>query len=130
MWCNQFKFLVFGNIKRVFRRFALFKLIFFFYKIKKDFNKNQYFMCQILTSECWTTHSPASIWTEGRFDMWVTPKQTGLVFAYLNIKTFSCTGWSVSVLSRLHSHKYKCTFCWMKHHWTWLLSDIVAWDSF
>ena len=34
-------------------------------------------------------------------------------------------------LSRLHSRrKYKCAFCWMKDHWTWLLSDIVAWDSF
>ena len=29
----------------------LFKLVFFL-KIKKDFNLNQYFMCQILTSEC------------------------------------------------------------------------------
>ena len=32
-----------------------------------------------------------------------------------------------SVLSRLHGHKHKCAFCWMKDHWSWLLSDIVAW---
>ena len=35
-----------------------------------------------------------------------------------------------SVLSGLHGHKHKCAFCWMKDHRTWLLSDIVAWDSF
>ena len=35
-----------------------------------------------------------------------------------------------SVLSRLHGCKYKCAFCLMKYHWMWLLSDIVAWDSF
>ena len=33
-------------------------------------------------------------------------------------------------LSRLHSRKHKCASCWMKDHWTLLLSDIVAWDSF
>ena len=32
-------------------RLSLFKLIFFL-KIKKDFNKNRCFRCQILTSEC------------------------------------------------------------------------------
>ena len=39
--------------------------------------------------------------------------------------------WMVcSVLSRLHGRKHKCAFCLMKDHWMWLLSDIVAWDSF
>ena len=67
--------------------------------------------------------------TVGRFDMWVIPKtKTGLFFHV--IKTFSCTGWSIQSLSRLHGHKHKCALCSMKHHWTWLLSDIVAWDSF
>ena len=36
----------------------------------------------------------------------------------------------LSVSSRLHGRKHKCTFCWMKDHWMWPLSDIVAWDSF
>ena len=37
-WCNQFKFLVFGNIKTVFRRFAFIQATeYFFLKIKKDF---------------------------------------------------------------------------------------------
>ena len=39
-----------------------------------------------------------------------------------------------SVLFRLDFRKHEWTFCWMKtslkHHWTLLLSDIVAWDSF
>ena len=46
--CNQSKFLVFGNIKRVFRRFAFIQANIFFLKIKKDFNKNQYFMSPLL----------------------------------------------------------------------------------
>ena len=49
--CNRFKFLVFGNIKRVSRRFFFIQLIFFL-KMKKGFNKNRCFMCQILKSEC------------------------------------------------------------------------------
>ena len=32
--------------------------------------------------------------------------------------------------SRLNGWKHKCTFCWMKDHWTWLISDIDAWDFF
>ena len=34
-----------------------------------------------------------------------------------------------SVLFRLLGRTYICAFCWMKHHWMWLVSDIVAWDS-
>ena len=48
--CNQFKFFVFGNIKKVFRKFAFIQANIFILKIKKDFNKNRYFMSQILTS--------------------------------------------------------------------------------
>ena len=48
---NHFKFLVFGNIKKVFKRFA-FQANFFFLKMKKDFNKIRYFKCQILMPEC------------------------------------------------------------------------------
>ena len=53
----------------------LFKLIFF--KIKKYFNKNWYFMCENLTPESYT-HPPTCIdfmQTMGIFNMWVTPNQ-------------------------------------------------------
>ena len=48
MSCKQFKF--FGNFKWVFR-FDFIGANTFFLKIKKQFNKNHYFICQILTSE-------------------------------------------------------------------------------
>ena len=73
------------------------------------------------------THPLASIWCK----LWEVSicewplKQTGLV----NIKTFSCSYGLSSVLSRLHDCKHKWDFCWIKNHWTWLYSDIVAWDS-
>ena len=35
-----------------------------------------------------------------------------------------------NILSRLNGRKHKCAFYWIKYHWTWLLSDTVAWDSF
>ena len=35
-----------------------------------------------------------------------------------------------SVLSWLHGWKHKCAFCWMKDHWTRLLSDLVALNLF
>ena len=62
------------------------------------------------------THPLASIWhklgEDSICDEWPL-KQTDL-------KTYSCTGWS----------KHKCTFWWMKDHWTWLLPDIISWDYF
>ena len=68
-------------------------------------------MCQILTPEC------------------QTPKTNRPSFCLI-LKLSHALDGLFSVLSRLHDHKHKCTFCWMKDHWTWLLSDIVAWDSF
>ena len=47
--------------KRVFRRFAFIQANIFFLKIKKDFNKNRYFMSQILTSNVRLTRPLASI---------------------------------------------------------------------
>ena len=61
--------------------------------------------------------------------MWVTPKTNRPSFCIILKLSHSLDG-LFSVLSRLHGCKHKCTSCWMKHHWTWLLSDIVAWDSF
>ena len=87
-------------------------------------------MCQILTPEC-QTHPTIHInlmQTVGRFNMWVTP--TNRPSFCLISKLHHALDGLFSVLSRLHGHKHKSTFCWMKDHWTWLLSDIVAWDSF
>ena len=67
--------------------------------------------------------------TVGRFDMWVTPKTNRPSFCLI-LKLSHALDGLFSVLSGLHGHKHKRTFCWMKDHWTWLLSDIVAWDSF
>ena len=80
--CNQFKFLVFDNIKKVFRRFTFTQANNFL--LKKDFNKNWYFMSQILKSNARPTHPFASIWQKLWKDLiceWPL-KQTGhLVFA-------------------------------------------------
>ena len=62
-------------------------------------------------------------------DMWVTPKTNRSSFCLI-LKLFHALNGLFSVLSRLHGRKHKCAFCWMKDHWMWLLSDIVAWDSF
>ena len=67
--------------------------------------------------------------TVGRFDMWVTPKTNRPSFCLI-LKLSHALDGLFSVLSRLHGRKHKCAFCWMKDHWMWLLSDIVAWDSF
>ena len=72
------------------------------------------------------THSLASIW---RFNMWVTPKTNRPSFCLI-LKLSHALDGLFSVLSWLHSRKHKCTFSWMKDHRTWLLSDIVPWDSF
>ena len=64
--------------------------------------------------------------------MWVTPKTNRSSFCLTLKLSHALDGWSCSVchLARLHGRKPKSTFCWMKDHWTWLLSDIAAWDSF
>ena len=67
--------------------------------------------------------------TVGRFDMWVTPKINGQNFCLI-LKLSNALDGLFTVLSELHDRKHKCAFWWMKDHWTWLLSDIVAWDSF
>ena len=67
--------------------------------------------------------------TVGRFDTWVTPKTNRHSFCLI-LKVSHALDGLFRVLSRLHGHKHKCTFCWIRDHWTWLLSDIVAWDSF
>ena len=67
--------------------------------------------------------------TVGRFNMWVTPKTNRSSFCLI-LKLFHALNGLFSMLSRLHGRKHKCAFCWMKDHWMWLLSDIVAWDSF
>ena len=51
MWYNQFKFLVFGNIKKVFR-FAFVQANIFFLKIKKDFRDCQQITCAMLYIFC------------------------------------------------------------------------------
>ena len=109
----------------------LFKLRFFL-KTKKDFNKDQYFMCQILTSESRSILPFASIWCKlwenSIQNMWVTPKTNRPSFCLI-LKFSHALDGLFSVLSRLHGRKRKCVFCWMNHHCSWLLSDVV-WDSF
>ena len=61
--------------------------------------------------------------TVGRFDMWVTPKTNRPSFCLI-LKLSHALDGLFTVLSRLHGCKHKPTFCWMKDHWTWLLSDI------
>ena len=58
----------------------------------------------------------------GRFNMWVTPKTNRYRFCLI-LKLSHALDGLFNVLSRLHGRKHKCVFCWMKHHWTWQLSD-------
>ena len=64
-------------------------------------------------------------------------EQPGLVFGLpsfcLKSKLSHALDGLFNVLSRLHGRKHKCVFCWMKHHWTWQLSDcclgfFLAWN--
>ena len=110
MWWNQFKFLIFGNIKRVFRRSA-FKAIFFL-KIKKDFNENWYFMSQIFIRVLDPPPTCINVTqTLGIFDMWVTLKINRPSFCVI-LKFSHWLDGLFSVLSRLDDWKHKCTFCW------------------
>ena len=61
--------------------------------------------------------------------MWVTPKTNRPSFCLI-LKLSHALDALFIMLSRLHGHKHKCAFCWIKDHRTWLLSDIVAWDFF
>ena len=61
--------------------------------------------------------------------MWVTPKTNRPSFCLILKLSHALYHGLFSVLSRLHDCKHKFGFCWMKDHWTWLLLDIVAWDS-
>ena len=145
-WCYSFKFLEgiklhwlfhagFGEVRFLFDAnswffailkwfrdgFPLFKLIFFFLKLKRILTK-----IDISGVNCICINLTPIV---GRFDMWVTTKTNRPSFCL--ILNFLMYCWSVQcILSRLHGRKDKSAFCWMKHHWTWLLSDIVAWDSF
>ena len=68
--------------------------------------------------------------TLGRFSMWVAPKRNRPSFCVILRLSHAMDGLFSGILSRLYGLKHKCAFCWMKHHWMWLLSDIVVWDSF
>ena len=67
--------------------------------------------------------------TVGRFDV-LSDLKTSRPSLCLILKLSHALDDLFGVLSRLHGRKHKCAFCWMKDHWMWLLSDIVAWDSF
>ena len=66
-------------------------------------------------------HLLVSIWRkvwEDSICQWLL-KQTGLVFCLIILKLSDALDGLFIVLSRLHGYKHKCTFCRMKHHWTW-----------
>ena len=129
-WCNQFKFLVFGNIKWVFRWFAFLQANIFCLKLKRILTK-----INISWVKSWRTRpTPSCVnltQTVGRFDMWETPKTNKPSFRLIlklsnaldDLFSVYYIGCEVANINAL--------FCWMNHHcWMWLLSDIVAWDSF
>ena len=60
--------------------------------------------------------------TLGKFDMWVTPKTNRSSFCLILKLSHALDEWSVQWPV--------CYLGCMKDHWTWLLSNIVAWDSF
>ena len=117
-------------IKEFSEGLPLFKVIFFVLKLKRVLTK-----IDISWVKSWSegyTHPPTCInlmQTVGRLDMWVTPKTDRPSFCAL-LKLSHALDGLFSVLSRLDGRKHKCTFCWMKHQWTWLPSDNVARDSF
>ena len=63
-----------------------------------------------------------------RFNEWPLKQMSRPSFSLI-LKISHALHGLLSELSRLHGRKHKCTFCWMKDHWTWLLSAIiVAWN--
>ena len=101
--------------------FTAFKLTFFFF-LKKDFNKNWYFICQMVTSDSQSArpiHPLVSIWCkllEESICEWPLTNRTSF---WPILKLSHALDGLFSVLSRLHGCKHKCTFCRMKHHWAW-----------
>ena len=64
------------------------------------------------------THPPTGInltQTVGRIDTWVTPKTNRSSFCLI-VKLSHTLDGLFNLLSRLHGHKHKCAFCWMKDH--------------
>ena len=117
-----------ANIKE-FSGLALFKLIFFFLKLNSILTKNWCFMCQILTPEAACPPTCINLMETVRiFNMWVTPKTNRASF-WLILKLFM--HWMVCLVCYLGCIVVNINaFWWMKDHRTWLLSGIVAWDSF
>ena len=93
-WCNQYKFLVFGNIKRVFR--FVFKLIFFFLKLNWILTKIDISCVKFWLQSARPTHPLKSIsrnlWKDSTCE-WPL-KQTRLRSSFCLILKI-CTGWSV-----------------------------------
>ena len=120
----QFKFLVLGNNKRVFRRFAFIQVNIFFLKSKRIITKKWYIMSPILDPAIHLHQIWHKLWEDSICGWPLEHTQTGIVFAYI-IKTISYEHLSVCsvYISRLHGRKHKYAFCRVKHHWTWLLSD-------
>ena len=90
-------------------RFSEFSVKSFFFKKKTEiFAIALNFLKKLDSIHCWLFHVPyfCLIWKLSHTLEWVV----------------QCV--------RLHGRKHKCAFCWMKDHWTWLLSDIVDWHSF
>ena len=119
-----FKFLVLGNNKRVFRRFAFIQVNIFFLKSKRILTKKWYIMRPILDPTIHLHQIWHKLWEDSICGWPLEHTQTGIVFAYI-IKTISYEHLSVCsvYISRLHGRKHKYAFCRVKHHWTWLLSD-------
>ena len=91
--------------------FTVFKLA-FFPKIKKDFNKNQYFMCQMVMSDSQSArpiHPLVSIWCKPREDSiceWPLRFYYRPSFCLISKLSHALDG-LFSVLSRLHGFKHK-----------------------
>ena len=102
-WCNQFKFLVFGNIKKVSRRLAFIQAnTFFLLKIKSDF------ITKIDISFVRPTSQLASIshklWEYSACEWPLTNSHS---FCLIILKLSYVLDGLLSVLSRLHGRKLK-----------------------
>ena len=121
MWYDQFKFLVFEIIKRVF--LYRIKANIFLLKLKRILTKIDIsHMCQMVTSDSQSArpiHPLVSIWCkllEESICEWPLTNRTSF---WPILKLSHALDGLFSVLSRLHGCKHKCTFCRMKHHWAW-----------
>ena len=125
----QFKFLVLGNNKRVFRRFAFIQVNIFFLKSKRILTKKWYIMSPILDPAIHLHQIWHKLWEDSICGWPLEHTQTGIIFAYI-IKTISWVSVRCIYLGCMVANINTLSAEWSFTERDYFRIDIVPWDSF